>query len=182
MGAPRKNRRKYEKTKAMWNVIRIKADNELIDAYSLKNMKELWKVQTELSRLRSNVRRTLSGTSTTSTMQNAIISRLKRLGVVSGDVMPETLLELKANVLLERRLQSIVFRKGLARSMKQARQLITHGFIAINGVKVNTPGYMVKVDEEHKIGYYKPINIEPKAPPAPAEAAKEAEGAVKQEA
>jgi len=179
MGAPRRNRRKYEKPQAMWNVVRIKADNELISAYGLKNMKELWKVQTELSRLRSNVRQMLSGTSKTGIVQEAMMSRLKRLGVVSGDVMPETLLELKENVLLERRLQSIVFRKGLARSMKQARQLITHGFIAVNGVKINRPGYMVKVEEEHKIGYYKPIDIEqPKAP----EVAKVAEGALKQEA
>jgi len=179
MGAPRRNRSKYEKPKAIWNVIRIKADNELIDAYGLRNMKELWKVQTELSRLRSNVRRMLSGSSTKTEMQEAVMARLKKLGAVSGEVDLEALLELKENVLLERRLQSIVFRKGLARSMKQARQLITHGFIAVNGIKVNRPGYTVGVEEEHKIGYYKPIVIEPKKPE---EAAPKVEEQVKQEA
>ena len=73
----------------------------------------------------------------------------------------DDILDIKETVFLERRLQTIVVRKGLAQSMKQARQLITHGFIAIEGRKVKSPGYMVTTDEETKIGYYKPIDLNP---------------------
>ena len=49
MGAPKRNRRKYEKPKEMWDLERIKTSNALIEDYGLKNMKELWKAQTEMA-------------------------------------------------------------------------------------------------------------------------------------
>jgi small subunit ribosomal protein S4 len=55
---------------------------------------------------------------------------------------------------LERRLQTIVYRKGLARSPKQARQLITHGHIAVNGRKLTIPGDRVRRTEEAGVEYY----------------------------
>ena len=54
MGAPRRNRRKYEKPTERWNLERIKSDRELIDQYGLRNMGELWKAETEISRIRRN--------------------------------------------------------------------------------------------------------------------------------
>jgi small subunit ribosomal protein S4 len=55
---------------------------------------------------------------------------------------------------LERRLQTLVYRLGLAKTIKQARQLITHGHIAIDGRRVTAPSYIVEKEEESKIGYY----------------------------
>jgi small subunit ribosomal protein S4 len=163
MGAPRRNRRKFEKPKRRWNLERIKNDNELIEQYGLKSMKELWKAQTEISRIRSNARELLSGSSKyTEDVKGKILGRLARLGVVKGDSTLDALLDLKENALLERRLQTVVFRKGLARSINQARQLTVHGFISINGKRVNRPGYMVDSQLEKFIGYYKPISITPK--------------------
>ena len=65
-----------------------------------------------------------------------------------------TILSLKVQAALERRLQTLVHRKGLARSPKQARQLITHGHIAIAGRRVTIPGYHVTRIEENAISYY----------------------------
>jgi len=48
-------------------------------------------------------------------------------------------------ILLEQRLDNLVFRLGLARTRRQARQLVTHGHIAVNGQRVNIPSYLVKV-------------------------------------
>lgn len=45
--------------------------------------------------------------------------------------------------LLESRLDNVVFRLGLASSRKEARMLVTHGHIAVNGRKVNIPSYLV---------------------------------------
>ena len=55
--------------------------------------------------------------------------------------------------MLERRLQTIVWKKGLARTIYQARQLIVHGHIAIAGRRVTSPGYLVSREEEDRIDY-----------------------------
>ncbi len=157
MGAPRLNRRKYDKPKNMWNSQRIASDHALMREYGLNNMKEIWKVQTELSRIRRNVRLLLSQEQ--KSVESDIINRLVKLGVLQPGANLDALLDIDDRRFLERRLQSIVFRKGLAKSMRQSRQLITHGFIAINGKRVTIPGYLVGVNEEAGIQYYKPIDI-----------------------
>lgn len=51
-------------------------------------------------------------------------------------------------VMLERRLDNAVYRMGLASSRAQARQLVLHGHIRVNGQKVNIPSYLVAIGEE----------------------------------
>jgi small subunit ribosomal protein S4 len=51
-------------------------------------------------------------------------------------------------VMLERRLDNAVYRSGLASSRSQARQLVSHGHVRINGKKVNIPNYLINVGEE----------------------------------
>jgi small subunit ribosomal protein S4 len=161
LGAPKRNRSHFEKPKERWNLERIKSDRALINEFGLKNHKELWKVQTEVSRIRGNVRELLSVGSGANEIKDQIIGRLTRLGVASSTTTLDNLLDLKENDLLNRRLQTIVFRKGMAKSVRQARQLTVHGFIAIDGRKVNRPGYLVDAEVEKRITYYKPIDISP---------------------
>ncbi len=49
---------------------------------------------------------------------------------------------------LERRLDNIVFRMGFAVARRQARQLVRHGHVAVNGRKVNIPSFQVSVGDE----------------------------------
>ena len=64
--------------------------------------------------------------------------------------------------LLNRRLQTVVFKKGFARTINQARQFITHGHIAVNERKVTAPSYIVLKSETDKVNYYgKPLQLEP---------------------
>ena len=49
--------------------------------------------------------------------------------------------------LLERRLDNVVFRMGLANTRREARQLVNHGHFTVNGKRVNIPSYLVKVGE-----------------------------------
>jgi small subunit ribosomal protein S4 len=104
--------------------------------------------------------------------------KLQGLGVLKEDSKLEDILALKIDDLLERRLQTMVFRKGFATSMKQARQFIVHGHISINGRKITIPSYMVLKAEEDTISYYvgspitkeklttKPVAAAPAAKPA----------------
>ena len=58
--------------------------------------------------------------------------------------------------ILESRLDNVVFRLGFARTRREARQIVDHKFITVNGKKVNIPSYLVKagdviaIDEKHK--------------------------------
>jgi small subunit ribosomal protein S4 len=54
-------------------------------------------------------------------------------------------------VLLERRLDNVVYRLRLASSRSQARQVVLHGHVAINGKRVNIPSYLVKAEDEISI-------------------------------
>jgi small subunit ribosomal protein S4 len=69
----------------------------------------------------------------------------------------DEVLSLEVRAVLERRLQTIVLRKGLARTMPQSRQLITHGFIMVNGGTVTRPNYLVRMSDE--VAHSKPIDI-----------------------
>jgi small subunit ribosomal protein S4 len=51
-------------------------------------------------------------------------------------------------IMLERRLDNAVWRAGLASSRAQARQVVLHGHVRVNGKKVNIPSYLVNVAEE----------------------------------
>lgn len=50
-------------------------------------------------------------------------------------------------MLLERRLDNVVYRLGLARTRKEARQIVRHNLIRVNGKKLNIPSYQVKVGD-----------------------------------
>ena len=50
-------------------------------------------------------------------------------------------------ILLERRLDNVVYRMGLANTRRQARQLVTHGHIAVNGKRLDIPSALIKADD-----------------------------------
>ena len=100
-----------------------------------------------------------------------ILAKLTKLGIVKPEAKLDEVLTLAARDLLGRRLQSVVVRRGLARTAMQSRQLITHGFIAVGGRKVSVPSFLVSANDEPSVAYYKAFNLEaasvaPKEEPA----------------
>ncbi|MDR0508929.1 MAG: 30S ribosomal protein S4, partial [Candidatus Methanoplasma sp.] len=71
---------------------------------------------------------------------------------VTGSDLNDILI-LTENNILARRLQTVVFEKGLSSTIKQARQMISHGHIHINGHRVTVPGYIVSREEEASVTY-----------------------------
>ncbi|MDE1762071.1 MAG: 30S ribosomal protein S4 [Candidatus Micrarchaeota archaeon] len=181
MGAPKKFRKTYERPGFMWEKQRIDEEHKLKERFGLRNLKEVWIAASELRRIRRNVREVLSGRSDEA-IGKQIIARLAKYGIVSESATLDDLLIINIDTILNRRLQTVVMNKGLSKTAKQARQLITHGFIAINGRRITSPGYIVPTNEENKIAYYKQIDINPKTvvsatqitAPAAAEGASEA--------
>jgi len=159
MGDPRKLRNKYSTPKRLWDEDRIKHDKELRTEFGLKNSSEIWKSTDELRKHRREARRLLSLTEEERARDSEkILTKLARTGIMKEGSL-EDILALSVRTVLERRLQTLVMRKGLARTMKQARQLITHGFISVSGKKVTVPSYLVSVKDEAGIRYAKPIDL-----------------------
>ena len=179
MGDPRRIRNKYETPRKVWDADRIKRDKRLTSTYGLKNTREIWITLQQLKKARRNAIRNVSlGTEGLEEAQ-PLLNRLAKLGILPADAKLDDVLSITVENFLDRRLQTRVVKKGLARTMSQARQLITHGFIAVKGKKVTVPSYVVNADEEQYIAYYKPIDISvhepsPKSKPAPKEAAEPA--------
>ncbi len=86
-------------------------------------------------------------------VQQTLIKKLVKLGVLGPDARFEDVLLLTVEDILRRRLQTLVFEKGYAKTIYQARQFVVHGHIQVRGKKINAPSYIVKQDEEDMIGY-----------------------------
>ena len=84
----------------------------------------------------------------------AIIRRMARLGLVSEEEMKlDMILELSTAKLMDRRLQTKVFKLGLAKSIHHARVLIKQRHIRVGHQLVNAPSFMVHVDSEKHIQF-----------------------------
>jgi len=159
MGDPRFHRKKYETPKHPWEADRIKEEWELQKKYGLKNKREIWKAKSILRNFRSQARSLQAklryGDPQVEKQQKALFAKLTKLGILEeGNATLDAILSLTVEDILRRRLQTIVYLKGLARTPKQARQFIVHGHIAINGRRVTIPGYLVRREEEEGIEYY----------------------------
>lgn len=165
MGDPRKFSNKYEKPKRLWDLDRLKEEKSLKKMYGLKSMRELWVMDRELKKARREARHLLSlSEEERQKGMSKLMNKLHKLGIIQRNAKLEDILSLSVKDILERRLQTRVVRKGLAKTMKQARQLITHGFISIGGRRVSAPSYLVASDEESKISYSRPIDLEARLP------------------
>ena len=156
MGDPRKLSKKYKRPLKLWDKSRISEESKLKREYGLKNTREVWIAKEELRRVRREARRSLAlPEEEREKAIKKVKDKLVRLNIASGDVSIDDILGLSVRDFLERRLQTLVYRKGLAKTPKQARQLIVHGYIAVDGTRVTAPGYIVTKDKEEKISYYK---------------------------
>ncbi|MCW6158401.1 MAG: 30S ribosomal protein S4 [Thermoplasmatales archaeon] len=157
MGDPRKIRKKYETPRHPFEGERIKAENQIVGAYGLKNKRELWKAESELRKYRTNARDIQAslrlGDARAIEQIKSMIGRLSRYGIISENATADDILALNIQSFLERRLQTLVMRKGLARTPGMARQLIVHGHIAVGDRKVTIPGYKVLKNEEESVNY-----------------------------
>lgn len=166
MGDPRKSRKKWEGPGLPWIKELLLHEQELLGKYGLRNKKEIWLARTIVRKFRHMARSLLAlPPAERMVREKQLISKLYKMGLLtSQNATIDDILGLTEEQLLERRLQTIVFKKGLAKTIYQARQLIVHGHIAIGGKRVTSPGYIVPRDEEDLIDYY-PTSVFKTRPP-----------------
>jgi len=154
VGDPRRNRKKYETPRHPWRKDQIEVELKLIGEYGLRNKRELWRYKTMLSQVRSIARSLLARSESERVKaEKEYLQKLSRVGVLPEQTSIDDVLDLDIRGLLERRLQTIVFRAGLSKSVHQARQLISHGHIVIGNRVVAIPSYIVQKTEESAIKY-----------------------------
>ncbi|RLE60683.1 MAG: 30S ribosomal protein S4 [Thermoprotei archaeon] len=156
MGDPKKPRKKWRGPTHPWRRERLLEEMQLVGEYGLRNKRELWIARSFLRNIRARARELLALPQEERVKyERPLIAKLYRLGVLpSEESTLDDILDLTVRDILERRLQTIVYKKGLAHSIYQARQLITHGHIAIFNRRVRSPGYLVSREEEEGISYY----------------------------
>jgi len=166
MGDPKFQRKKYSTPRHPWEKNRIDEERKLLNDYGLKNKRELWKSQSLLDSFRTQARslqaRMRTNDENSRVQFQNLINRLNRYGILGQNATLDDILSLTIESVLARRLQTLVYKKHLAGTPKQARQLITHGQIMMNGRIVNIPSILVERVFEDTINYnpHSPISDE----------------------
>lgn len=146
----------YHRPKKAYEKARIKEENALLNKYGLKNKREIWKTIAKINYYR---RRAKALVHSPQEEQDVFFAKLKKLGLKTSAIAD--VLDLKVENLLERRLPTILIKKGIAKTAREARQMVVHKHILIGSRIVNVPSYIVSVEEENK------ISIKPKKKRAP---------------
>gem|GEM_PF-136913 len=152
----RRKSKEYEKPRHPWDWRNLAKESELRKNYGLKNKKEIWKAQAKVRKYRK-IARNLIGQREEEIKEEKeeFLEKLRKKGFIKENGGIDNVLSMNIKDYLERRLQTIAWRKGYGRTPKQSRQLITHGHIKINERKTTKPGVIIPKNQEDTIKWYK---------------------------
>ena len=136
---------------------RLDQELKIVGEYGLRNKREVWRIQLVVSKLRKAAREllTLDEKDPRRLFEGpAILRRLHRIGVLDESVNKlDAVLDIKAQDFLERRLQTQVFKRGLAKSIHHARVLIKQRHIRVGKQVVDAPSFIVRVESQKHIDF-----------------------------
>lgn len=154
MGDPKKLKKKYSTPYHPWEKARIDDEKKLLSSFGLKNKKEIWRMGSLLKKYQALAKKLVAlKTKQAEIEKNNLLTKLQSYNLLKENADIHDVLDLKIADVLERRLQSILVKKGLARTPKQARQFITHGHVLVNGKRIDSPSYLVTVSELNTIEF-----------------------------
>lgn len=148
----------YSRPKKPFDKARIIEEEQIKKEFGLKNKKEIWRSDSRIKMIRRKAKNLISAKSEE---QKKFFETLRKIGFKVhsiGDV-----LSLNKQDYLNRRLQTVLVAKRIAKTMKDARQFIVHKKILIDGKVVNSPSYIVPVEMEEKISLRQKIKVEANA-------------------
>ena len=143
-----RQKKKYSGPKHPWKADRIEEEHGLSKQYGIRRMRELWKARAILrnwQRLAKEIA-TFTGEKREAA-QNTLLKKIQKYEILPEDADLDDVLSLTLKNILDRRLESVVHKKGMTLTPKQARQFIVHGKIVVNGKKLNSPSYLVQAGD-----------------------------------
>lgn len=137
--------KRYSAPRHPWRAERIEEEHGLAKEYGLRRMKEIWKMQAILRNWRDQAKAIIGlPEEKKEKAEKILLTKLQRIGVVGQEADLDDVLSLALRNILEKRLETVVYKKGMARTPRQARQFIVHNKVMVNGEKVSSPSYVVK--------------------------------------
>ncbi|MGC9310478.1 MAG: 30S ribosomal protein S4 [Candidatus Aenigmatarchaeota archaeon] len=151
MGSPKKLRKNWSRPKKPFDRTRIEYEAGLEKEYGFKRKKEIWKVKRCFKNIKRRARNILATHDEAD--EKALLAKLQKYGLADKNFTLDDVLNMKLEDFCERRLQTVMFRKGMANTVKHARQMITHRNVLIGDTVVDMPNYLVALEEEKKIKF-----------------------------
>lgn len=145
----KRQKKKYERPRRPWDKDRILREKELLKTFGLRRKREIWTAEALLRKYRRMARELAAKKN--KEREKVLINKLVKMGLLEKGADLDDVLSLTVENILERRLQTIIFRKGLTTTPKQARQFIVHGKVVLDERKISYPSYLVVKEEEGKI-------------------------------
>ncbi len=147
MGHPKKLRKKWRRPRKLFDKDRIKLEKELKKEYGFRRKKEIWKLEFDFKRIKRRARKILA--TKDKEAEKILIEKMNKLNILPKNSGLEDILNLKLKNLCDRRLQTILYKKGVANTVIHARQLITHKKVIVGDRVINQPNYLVSKEEEN---------------------------------
>ncbi|MCK5023900.1 MAG: 30S ribosomal protein S4 [Candidatus Aenigmarchaeota archaeon] len=142
-------KRKYKRPKRPWDSARIAEEKQVMREFGLRRKKEIRRAESIIRDYRRRARNLIAVKDDEKT--KILIEKLVELGLIEKGNGLENVLLLDVVGALNRRLQTIIFKKGFASTIQEARQKISHGHVHIEGRAVKFPSYIVPIDKEKLI-------------------------------
>jgi small subunit ribosomal protein S9e len=154
---PRNYSKTYKVPRRPFEAARIDQELKLVGEYGLRNKREIWRIGYTLSNIRRAAREllTLPPRDPRRLFEgNALIRRLIRIGVLDeSKAKLDYVLGLKIEDFLERRLQTQVYKTGLAKSIHHARVLVRQRHIRVGKQVVDVPSFIVRLESQKHIDF-----------------------------
>ena len=136
----------YSRPKRPFDKPRIEAEAGIVEEFGLKNKREIWKAEAKVKSIREKAKKLISAKPEE---QQVLFNKLNKMGLKVNSI--SSVLSLDKQDYMKRRLQTVVVTRKLATTPKQARQLIVHKKVLIDGKAIDSPSYVVPVELESKI-------------------------------
>lgn len=162
MGDPKKLKKKYTPLAHPWIRTTIEEGKTLKKEYGLTKYKEILIASSFLKKYKDIAKNLIADkTAQGEKEKKQMMDKLQRYGLLQAGAGLDDVLSIQLKDILERRLQSLVHRKGFARTMKQARQFITHRHVSIGAKEITSPGYMLTIEEENALNFKSTSSLSP---------------------
>lgn len=154
MGDIKRFKKKYTTPMHPWNATRILLERDIKSKYGVANKKEIWKMESALKSFKDQAKSLLTRTDEQAAKEREQMQhRMVSLGLVKTGSGMDDILGLQLRDIMNRRLQTLVFKKRMARSINHARQLIVHEHVMVGGKKITSPSYIVPSADESTISF-----------------------------